>query len=112
MCGSVVYRCTEIRCSRGNASVLCKVLIRGMYFIFASVSSFEWGLQREFCGISRFPNLTPCDYSFRGVLKDNVFAHFPINLAKLHAAIETEFETLRATPDFTHRVCYILCNRC
>ncbi len=33
-------------------------------------------------------------------------------IIRVHAAIETEFETLRATPDFARRVCHILRNRC
>ncbi len=41
-----------------------------------------------------------------------MFAHSPRNVAKLHAAIEIEFETLRVTPDFACRVCNILRNRC
>ncbi len=36
----------------------------------------------------------------------------PCNLAELCAAIEMEFETLHATPDFARRVYFILRNRC
>ncbi len=107
MCGSVVYKCIVIRCCYGSASVSCKVLARGIYFIVVCVLPFKY-YSEFFCGIRH----QLCDYSLWGVFKDKVFTHSPRNLAGLHAAIETEFETLHATPDFARRVCHILRNRC
>ncbi len=48
MCGSVVYRYVKIRCCYGSASMLCKVLAGGTYFIVVYVPQFEWELQRDF----------------------------------------------------------------
>ncbi len=95
MCSSVVYRCVDIRCCYSSASVSCKVLVGGTYFIVVCVAPFEWGLQRDFCGI-----------------RHAVSEQTSYKLAELHAGIEIELETLRATPNFAHRVCHILCNRC
>ncbi len=96
MCHGIVYRCVEICCCYGSASVSCKVLAGGMYFVVVCLPPFEWELQRDSWGM----------------LKDKVFTHSLHNLAELRAAIEIEFETLHATLDFTHRVCRILYNHC
>ncbi len=102
MCGSVVYRCVEICCCYGGASVWCKELAGGIILLLSAYIHLNGDYSKIF--------LTPCDYSLWGVLKDKVFAPSPCNLAELQAAIETESETIRATLDFASCVCHILCN--
>ncbi len=104
MYGSVVYRCVEIHCCYGSASLSCKLLAGVTYFIVVCVSPFGWDYSKIF--------LTPWDYSLWRVLEDEVFSHPPCKLVESHAVIGTDFETLHATPDFTSHVCYIFRKRC
>ncbi len=102
MCGTVVYRCVEICCCFG-------VEVRH----FLDDHFDDWiGCRGRTEWPPQSPDSTSCDCSLWGVLKDKVFAHLPRNVAALRAAIETEFETLHATPDFTRRVCHIIRNCC
>ncbi len=75
MCNSVVCRYVEIRCCYGSASVLCKVLAGGTYFIVC-VPPFEWRLQGNIFAefFTRFPN-RPVPSSYMQLLKRSLRLH-------------------------------------
>ncbi len=102
ICVSVVYKCVEIRCCCG---------VEVLHFLNDHFG--EWIGRR---GCIEWPlyslDLTSCDYLLWRMLKDKVLEHSPRNQTELCAAIETEFETLHAKPEFALRVCLILGNCC
>ena len=57
-------------------------------------------------------DLTPCDFSMWGILKQNVFAQRPNNLQDLKQIIEREFDSLSENKDLCSAICNSVLKRC
>ena len=60
----------------------------------------------------RSPDLTPCDFSLWGIIKDGVYAQRPRNVDQLKNLIISEFRTLNNDPDLCSAICNSVMDRC
>lgn len=61
---------------------------------------------------ARSPDLTPCDFSLWGVLKNKVFTTPLRDIEHLKTRIEEEFDALRVNPEFFEKTCSTVTKRC
>jgi len=60
----------------------------------------------------RSPDLTPCDFSLWGIIKDRVYAQKPRDLNHLKILIKEEFTSLNDNIELCQRICRSVANRC
>ena len=60
----------------------------------------------------RSPDLTPCDFSLWGVIKDHVYAQKPRNVDHLKLLIEHEFTSLNDNIELCQAICHSVAKRC
>lgn len=79
-----------------------------------SDGSFECWIGRrgtvEWC--PRSPDLTPCDFSLWGIIKDRVYAQNPRDVNHLKALIEEEFQSLTDNINSCQAICRSVAKRC
>jgi len=54
----------------------------------------------------RSPDLTPCDYSMWGILKERVYSQNVLTISELKERITTEFAALNNDKDLCRRICH------
>lgn len=60
----------------------------------------------------RSPDLIPCDFSLRGIIKDRVYAQCPRNINQLKKLIVSEFRVLNNDTDLCSAICHSVMDRC
>ncbi|CAF3181292.1 unnamed protein product [Rotaria sp. Silwood2] len=60
----------------------------------------------------RSPDLTPCDFSLWGILKDRVYAQNPCNTNHLKSLIEQEFISINDDIELCQKICRSVADRC
>ncbi|CAM4820866.1 unnamed protein product [Rotaria magnacalcarata] len=60
----------------------------------------------------RSPDLTLCDFSLWGILKDRVYAQNPCNTNHLKSLIEQEFISINADIELCQKICRSVADRC
>ena len=60
----------------------------------------------------RSPDLTPCDFSLWGILKDRVYAQNPCNTDHLKSLIEQEFISINDDIELCQKICRSVADRC
>jgi len=60
----------------------------------------------------RSPDLTPCDFSLWGIIKDRVYAQQPRNVNHLKLLIEQEFTSLNNNIELCKAICRSVADRC
>lgn len=59
----------------------------------------------------RSPDLTPCDFSLWGIIKDRVYARKPRDLNHLKMLIKEEFTSLNDKIELCQKICHSVANR-
>ncbi len=59
----------------------------------------------------RSPDLTPCDFSLWGIIKDRVYAQKPRDLNHLKMLIKEEFRSLNDKIELCQKICHSVANR-
>ncbi len=60
----------------------------------------------------RSPDLTPCDFSLWGIVKDCVYAQNRRDINHLKSLIEEEFTSLNNNIELCQTICRSVANRC
>lgn len=60
----------------------------------------------------RSPDLTPCDFSLWGIIKDRVYAAKPRDVDHLKLLIKQEFTSLNDDMELCQSICHSVVNRC
>lgn len=60
----------------------------------------------------RSPDLTPCDFSLRGIVKDHVYAQNPRDINHMKALIVNEFAALNDNLELCQTICNSVYGRC
>ena len=60
----------------------------------------------------RSPDLTPCDFSLWGIIKDRVYAQCPRNINQLKNLVVSEFRVLNNDPGLCSAICNSVVGRC
>lgn len=80
---------------------------------FLSTTFREWiGRRGTFDWPPRSCDLTPCDFSLWGILKDMVFSTSPTNLDELRTSIENAFHAMNEDKLLLSRICGSVVARC
>ena len=80
---------------------------------FLDEKSEEWiGRRGKIDWPPRSPDLTPCDFSMWGIVKDKVFATKPLNLQHLTDLIEETFENIFSNVELCDKICKSVFKRC
>lgn len=61
---------------------------------------------------ARSPDLTPCDFSLWGIIKDHVYAGKPRDVEHLKLLIEQEFTSFNGDIELCKSICRSVANRC
>jgi transposase len=60
----------------------------------------------------RSPDLTPCDFSLWGIIKDRVYAQTPRDVNRLKTLIEEQFKLLNDNIELCQSICRSVADRC
>ncbi len=60
----------------------------------------------------RSPDLTPCDFSLWGIIKDRVYAQNPRNINHLKSLIQEEFISLNDNIELCQAICRSVADSC
>ncbi|CAF3776126.1 unnamed protein product [Rotaria sp. Silwood1] len=60
----------------------------------------------------RSPDLTPCDFSLWGIIKDRVYTQNPSNINQLKSLIKQEFTSVNDNIELCQTICRSVADRC
>ncbi len=60
----------------------------------------------------RSPDITPCDFSLWGIIKDHVYAQQPSDIDHLKSLIKKEFALINDNTELCRAICRSVANRC